>query len=146
MELFLRARACVYVSVGPNNFINLESSLSRRKNLRCMTKCFTRAEHVGTWSKTRALSSKSMLLTRTVSHVDIILCSYMHYTTKHHLCRHNGSLFDIKWRIKFSCKINFTTVSFISGERIRKGRLWNWDGGEGSSVCLNQWENSERNV
>jgi hypothetical protein len=79
-----------------------------------------------TWTCTNSpqKSIKSMLLNRTViRQLDITLCSFMHYTTKHHLCRHNGSLFDVKWRIKFSCKINFTAVSFISVERMRKGRL-----------------------
>ena len=91
------------------------------------------------------ISIKSMLLNRTViRHLDITLCSFMHYTTKHHLCRHNGSLFDVKWRIKFSCKINFTAVSFISGERMRKGRLWYREGR--FSVCSNQWENSKKSV
>jgi hypothetical protein len=89
-------------------------------------------------SKPSAVPSKSMLLTWAVIHVDIILRSFMHYMTRHLLCRHNGSLFDIKWRIKFSCKINFTTISFISEERMSKGGDFETEKGNFQYVSTNE--------
>jgi hypothetical protein len=98
--------------------------VSRLNSLMYATTRSTSTTYEYLHSSFRIPHTKNLFLIPTVLRDwDIIRYYSMHYTRRYHLCRHNGSLFDIKWRIKFSCKINFTTISFISGERMRKGRL-----------------------